>query len=123
MVSHTSKAGTAMQRVHELIVTEGRQFALDGTSNGTDRRTVELAANFLACEEFETGFTHPGMCLTVLPYRALKPFEEWRRNTHNLTLSVQPLRDAEGQLRGVPYGTKARLILLYLQSEAVRAGS
>jgi hypothetical protein len=84
MVSHTSKAGTAMQRVHELIVTEGKQFALDRTSNGTDRRTVELAANFLACEESEIEFTHPGMCLTVLPYRALKPFEEWRRNTHNL---------------------------------------
>jgi hypothetical protein len=40
-----------------------------------------------------------------------------------MTLSVQPLRDAEGRMRGVPYGTKARLILLFLQSEAVRTGS
>jgi hypothetical protein len=123
MMARTGKAGTKMQRVHELILTEGKQFALDMASHETDRRTIELAASFLACEEFETGFTHPGMCLTVLPYRALKPSEEWRRSTHNLTLSVQPLRDAEGQLRGVPYGTKARLILLYLQSEAVRAAS
>ena len=42
-------------------------------------------------------------------------------------MAVEPgLRpDAEGQLvpGGVPYGSRARLIMLYLQSEALRTGS
>lgn len=112
-----------MTRLHDRIVADGRQLALDMAPSAGDRRVVQLASAFLANEDLETGFTHPGLCLTVLPYRALEPSEEWRRSTPTLTLSVQPLRDADGRFRGVPYGTKARLILLYLQSEAVRAHS
>ncbi|HET6467715.1 MAG TPA: replication protein RepA [Geminicoccaceae bacterium] len=112
-----------MGRIHDAICGEGRQLAFDLVADGHDRRTVQLAAAFLACEDTETGFTHPGLCLTVLPYRALLPDQEWRRISPTITLSVQPLRDSEGRLRGVPYGTKARLILLYLQSEAVRSHS
>lgn len=88
-----------------------------------EKRLVRLASSFLGCEDVETGFTHPGLCLTVLPYRSLRPDEEWRRISPAMTLSVQPLRDVEGRMRGVPYGSKARLILLFLQSEAVRTGS
>jgi NitT/TauT family transport system substrate-binding protein len=112
-----------MQQLHKRIIEQGRQLTLEMTPLPADRRVVQLASAFLSCEDVETGFTHPGLCLTVLPYRALKPHEEWRRTTPNLTLSVQPLRDMDGHLRGVPYGTKARLILLYLQSEAVRSHS
>ena len=112
-----------MRPVHEAIIEQGRQYALEMSSGPDERRVVQLAADFLATEDCETGFTHPGLCLTVLPYRALKPSEEWRRVTPNLTLSVQPLRNAEGHWRGVPYGAKARLILLYLQSEAVRTNN
>ena len=39
------------------------------------------------------------------------------------TLLVESGRDAESNLIGVPYGSMARLILLYLQTEAVRTGS
>jgi Plasmid encoded RepA protein len=112
-----------MQQLHKRIIEQGRQLTLEMTPLPADRRVVQLASAFLSCEDVETGFTHPGLCLTVLPYRALKPHEEWRRTTPNLTLSVQPLRDMDGRLWGVPYGTKARLILLYLQSEAVRSHS
>lgn len=112
-----------MAQIHDLLVSQGREMALARAVAGEERRTVQLAATFMACEDNEWGFTHPGLCLTVLPYRALKPFQEWRRTSQALTLSVQPLRDAEGFWRGVPYGAKARLILIYLQSEAVRRGS
>jgi hypothetical protein len=110
-----------MQHLHKRIIEQGQQLTLDMTTSPMDRRIVQLASTFLACEDIETGFTHPGLCLTVLPYRALKPDQEWRRSTPNVTLSVQPLRDVDGCWRGVPYGAKARLILLYLQSEAVRS--
>jgi hypothetical protein len=112
-----------MSELHDRICERGRQMTLELTPAGEGRRIVDLAAAFLGCEDLETGFTHPGMCLTILPYRALPPDREWRRSSPHMTLSVQPLRDSEGRLRGVPYGAKARMILLYLQSEAVRAQS
>jgi hypothetical protein len=115
--------GCQMAKVHDEILTHGRQGALALAVTPSDQQAVRLAASFLALEITETGFTHPGLCLTVLPYRALPPEAEWRRTSDHVTLSVQPLRDSSGQFRGVPYGSKARLILLYLQSEAIRTGS
>ena len=44
----------------------------------------------------------------------------WRRQGHRTTLLVEAGRTANGGWIGVPYGSIARLILLYLQTEAVR---
>jgi hypothetical protein len=112
-----------MSTIHERLVDAGSELALKTAPDGEARRLVRLASAYMACEDTETGFTHPGLCLTVLPYRALDPAAEWRRVSPSMTLSVQPLRDRDGNMRGVPYGTKARLILLYLQSEAIRSSS
>jgi len=112
-----------MAEIHERLLARGSAEADQLLPFGEERRLVRLASTFLGCEDVETGFTHPGLCLTVLPYRALRPEEEWRRIGPSMTLSVQPLRDREGRMRGVPYGSKARLILLFLQSEAVRTTS
>ena len=38
-------------------------------------------------------------------------------------LTIQPTADRHGQYFGVPYGSKARLILLFLQTEAVKSAS
>lgn len=112
-----------MGEIHDQLLARGSQDSAPLLPFDEDRRLVRLASAFLGCEDAETGFTHPGLCLTVLPYRALPPEQEWRRVSPSMTLSVQPLRDREGRLRGVPYGSKARLILLFLQSEAVRTAS
>jgi replication initiator protein len=39
------------------------------------------------------------------------------------TLMVQPTADHAGRYHGIPHGSKARLILLYLQTEAVKTNS
>jgi hypothetical protein len=44
----------------------------------------------------------------------------WRRQGHRTTLLVESGRTGNGDWVGVPYGSMARLILLYLQTEAVR---
>jgi hypothetical protein len=116
-----------MSEIHDRLLLAGGGGAdtagLPNPGGGEERWLVRLASSFLGCEDSETGFTHPGLCLTVLPYRALPPDQEWRRVSPSMTLSVQPLRDRDGRMRGVPYGSKARLILLFLQSEAVRTSS
>ena len=60
--------------------------------------------------------------ITSLPH---KPQETgvWRREGHNLTLLLQAGLDSSGQSLGLPYGSYARFILLFLQSEAVKTKS
>jgi hypothetical protein len=60
--------------------------------------------------------------MTSLPHKRIDdPF--WKRQGNRTTLLVESGRDRNGELIGVPYGSLARLILLYLQTEAVRTGN
>jgi hypothetical protein len=53
--------------------------------------------------------------------------QAWQKHGHRVTLLIEPgrLKTVKGDLRlhGVPYGARARMILLYLQTQAVRTGS
>ena len=112
-----------MARVHQLLLFEGRDSALKKAATKAERRTLDLAAAFLGEEQAETAYTHPGICLTVLPHRATPPDEVWARTNAHASLEVHPLRDDAGIYRGVPYGPKARLMLLFLQTEALKTRS
>lgn len=82
-------------------------------------------------EEDEIAFLHAGMCQTFLPHVAPKdPRAHWERKAGRFTLVIQPGmankarhgEDAEIRYQGVPFGTRARLILIYFQTEGVRQG-
>ena len=76
----------------------------------------------LADEESRLGITHAGFAMTSLPHKRVEE-ALWRREGHRTTLLVESGRHRNGELLGVPYGSIARLILLYLQTEAVRTNS
>ncbi len=91
-------------------------------------RIVEAAAAWSADEEIGTGYMYSGWCQTALPHR--RPTDNaaiWKLETDSMTLLVEPgVRVAHGGEPvhvGVPFGAIARLILIYLQSEALRTGS
>jgi hypothetical protein len=83
---------------------------------------VEAAYQVLSEDAEKMGFTYSGFALTSLPH---KPQENgvWRREGHNLTLLLQAGLDSAGQSLGLPYGSYARFILLFLQSEAIKTKS
>jgi hypothetical protein len=112
-----------LAKVHQLLLFQGRGGAVQQAASKTERRIIDLAAAFLGDEQGEVAYTHPGICLTVLPHRATRPDEVWSRANAHASLEVHPLRDEAGAYRGVPYGPKARLILLFLQSEAFKTRS
>jgi len=60
--------------------------------------------------------------MTSLPHKRIEE-PLWRRQGHRTTLLVESGRTGKGGWIGVPYGSMARLILLYLQTEAVRTGN
>lgn len=108
-----------MGELHQLILREGVDAARLRADNKAHRQAVEAAAQLLAEEESRLGITHAGFAMTSLPHKRITdPF--WKRQGNRTTLLVESGRDREGELIGVPYGSIARLILLYLQTEAIR---
>jgi hypothetical protein len=73
-------------------------------------------------EEARMGITHAGFAMTSLPHKRIEE-TVWRRSGPNTTLLVASGHTEQGQPIGVPYGSIARLILLYLQTEAIKTGS
>ena len=112
-----------MSDVHNRLAAEGKR-ALAAATSKPEKRAFQTALQFLADENTEAGFVHPSMCLTVLPHRATPADEVWERAGPCASLSVHPIRDeVTGEYLGVPFGPKARLILLFLQAEALKTGA
>jgi Plasmid encoded RepA protein len=111
-----------MGEVHQLLLRHGLEHARTFAATKMERNAIDAAAAIMADEEGRLGITHAGFAMTSLPH---KKIEEglWRREGHRTTLLVESGRSRSGNWVGVPYGSIARLILLYLQTEAVRTNS
>src|SRR3984885_13666451 len=108
-----------MGEVHQLILREGLEGARNKAESRADRQAVEAAAAVMAEEVSRFGITHAGFAMTSLPHKRIEE-PLWRRQGHRTTLLVESGRTGQGGWIGVPYGSMARLILLYLQTEAIR---
>ena len=113
-----------MAEVHSLLLAHGKEAVL---RHDLDRAVVEAAAAYLSSEDNDIGYLFSGWAQAALPHRRLPNDSAWQVTTDRVTLIIQPgLRPAPGGTPvsvGVPYGSRARLILLFLQTEAVRTNS
>ncbi|OIN55785.1 replication protein RepA [Arsenicibacter rosenii] len=104
------KPQTAPSRITERLVQTAYEIA-------TDKASIEDAI-----------FQHSVLCQTFLPYR--NPGDDvrvWQQKQGNVSLAVQAggAFNQDGVLEeiGLPYGTKARLILAHINSEAIKSQS
>lgn len=113
-----------MAEIHRLLEQHGKAgvLALD-----LDRRVVEAAAGYMGSEDSDVGFLYSGWAQSALPHKRLPADASWQVHTDHVSLVVQPgLRPSltgNAVSVGVPYGSRARLICLYLQSEALKTNS
>lgn len=115
-----------MSDIHHLILVHGVDGARDLAQSKHERSLIDIAARMMAEEKHTLGSTHAGFALTSLPHRSIDKAHEpdfHRKEGGNCTLIVQSGRNADGSLVGVPYGAKARMILIYLQTQALRTQS
>jgi hypothetical protein len=108
--------------VHRLIEDEGVERARFLAATKAERREVDAAAAVLADEVSRLGITHAGFAMTSLPHKRIED-KVWERKGYLTTLLVESGLDRMRQPVGVPFGPLARMILLYLQTEAIRTGS
>lgn len=88
------------------------------------------AVQFVMEEESLPNFMHSALCAMSLPVKAPKdPTAPVIRQDGNIALIIQPMERQEpngpnGEFvavnRGVPYGRHARLIMIYIMTEAIR---
>ena len=113
-----------MGTVHDLIEAKGKVGTL---AFDFDRAVVEAASAYMADEDAGIGFLYSGWCQAALPHRRLANDQGWQIEGERVRLIVEPgMRGGDkGKLEsvGVPYGSRARLILFRLQSEALRTQS
>jgi hypothetical protein len=113
-----------MGTVHQLLEAHGKQGALQ---MDIDRRVVEIAHEYMADEEGGVGFVYSGFAQAALPHKKIADDAVWQIQTERVMLLVEPgrraVRDGVPVPIGVPYGSRARLIMLYLMGRALETGS
>lgn len=115
-----------MGKIHDQLTEYGRQGALAFAESDVERKVLEAAYYFMADDASGIGFLFSGWCQTALPHRKLPDDQVWTLKTDYVRLMVEPgsVEIGDQVVRvGVPYGSRARLILLYLQSEAIRTNA
>ena len=111
--------------VHRLVLVHGRERAREMLP-AKQRLLADIAAEVMSDDNQRIGISYTGFCLTALPHKRLEDNAPWEKRGYKVTLLVEPgrLRTAgKTKLYGVPYGARARMILLYLQTQAIRTQS
>lgn len=111
-----------MGQVHTLIALHGRDEAMARAEDKIDRRCVETAYAVLSDEQQRVGVMHAGFAMAALPHKDIQE-TVWIRQGGPIKLRVESGVDANDTPVGVPFGSIARMILLYLQTEAVKTRS
>ncbi|MDO9714375.1 replication protein RepA [Paracraurococcus lichenis] len=123
-----------MAEIHRQLMLFGaeelrRNAAGIGNRQERQRELDRIAAASAALgepTEDDLAFSHSGLCQTCLPHaRPASNDLIWQRNSGRFHLMVSPgvVRGQDGRAVrvGVPYGTRARLIMIFLQTEGVRS--
>jgi hypothetical protein len=93
------------------------------------RRLVASSSDIFTNPPEQIAFQHTVLCQTALPYKNPgDDVREWEREQGNVALSIEagkakdPHKSGFVKL-GLPWGEKARLVLIHLNTEAVRTES
>jgi hypothetical protein len=113
-----------MGTVHQLIRQQGIDEARRTTIGGPtiERLCIEAAYEVMADEKGRIGVAHAGFAMAALPHKKTSE-PVWQREGGTVTLLVESGLDSDKRPVGIPYGSIARLILIYLQTEAVKTRS
>lgn len=113
------------QNIAQLVLDYGSEQARE-LVDPRYRPLVDIAREVLADERQQIGISYSGFCLTSLPHKKQPDDKIWQRRGHRVTLLIEPgtMRSGNTVIKyGVPFGSRARMILLYLQTQAIRTGS
>lgn len=109
-----------------LVNVHGVEKARSMVETAHQRRLVDIAHDVMADEKGAIGISYSGMCLTGLPYRKLEVTQTWLKRGHRVTLLIEPghlIVRGQPVLYGVPWGSRGRILLMHLMTQAIRTKS
>ena len=117
-----------MGELHQKIMEIGRDQAIKQATDAQERRRLEWAAEILGVERSRRNYLHAGFAIISLPHSKPKDDRSGKAVTlqngdARLVLHQRPIDwgdDGSPIYAGLPYGPKARLIMMYIQTYAVR---
>ncbi|KXV60298.1 pirin [Acetobacter tropicalis] len=111
-----------MADIHDDLLTYGLRDAERSCPDKAQRIRLRAAHEVMSDEDQIISIAHAGFAMTSLPHRRIKE-TVWTRESGPIKLRIEAGLDEQERQSGVPYGPIARLILLYLQTQAVKTGS
>jgi hypothetical protein len=110
-----------MGTIHQLLEKEGKQATIE--AGFVPRDVVEAAAHYLSEEDNALACAYSGWAQCALPHRRQAVDKAWVVSSERMRLVVEPGRRPIGdsdelEFVGVPFGSYARLILLYLRTNS-----
>lgn len=119
----SARSSANLLDLHRVIAEEGLDVARERAVTKEERASVQAARAILAIPKTEEDRIFGSIIVTSLPHKSIDrsatPWH-WLHESRNTLVELNSGLDADGTPVGIPFGSKARLILLYLQSEAVR---
>lgn len=114
-------------RLSNLLPAVKRREPAAKPISSVQMRLIEAAEAIRDSRPEDIAFQHSVLCQTSLPYRST-PERRWEAKNGNVVLLVQAGEAYDRELQKwvelpLPFGPKARLILMYLNSEAIRTKS
>ena len=99
-----------------------------GSLSHTTRRLLDAAETMRRGPPFDLDFLHSVLTQTGLPFRNPGEARTWERQQGGAALRIEAGAVADPRVGGfrnvgVPFGEKARLVLIHLTGEALRTGS
>jgi hypothetical protein len=113
-------------KIHDTIRDFGVETARRRAHSKAERCGVEAAAAALAAENGSVEVAYGSYAVAALPHKNPAhrgSASEWRQALDGVEYHFTGGAYPDGGPIGVPYGSKSRLIMLYLQTECVRSKS
>jgi hypothetical protein len=116
-----------MSKIRQLAFDLGIDAAKKQATSSADRKIVGMIEEYLLTDLKSIYYMYSGFAMTMLPHKNIDgEMDMWKRENGKLTLLVEPgaiLHRGNAIKYGVPFGSRARLIMFYLQTEAIRTRS
>lgn len=114
-----------MADVHQQVIDFGAATARQLAVTKIEKQCVDTAAAVMQDDRFDLNILHSGFAMTALPHRKVDELI-WERTggpNGEIKLHIESGYGINKDAVGIPYGAVARLILIYLSSEAVANNS
>ena len=111
-----------MAEIHDTILTHGIDAARAMSFTKAERSVADAAFTVMTDESQRIGIMHAGFAMTALPHKQTDE-NVWERQSGDVKLLLESGGTSATDAIGLPYGSIARMILLYLQTEAVKTRS